>query len=253
MQLPYCSQYTGSHPSASQYPCQYLDALDISTASERSFAVITRISRREEVRTLSVTACCAQSRQPLARTAQRRVCGYDDHVQHCKFLFNDTADHTTFVANIEDYTMMVDHTVQAPSLGVSGAREALLLHVGVPCVLTMCMRFPGSARLLHGRIHVPNADSVCANATGAAQHAVRPVGLAVLSAAAFADTNSRTAPCVISPNVTRTNLDLFRIGYDCVWLGKLPHRLTLPAQHRNGHCGHEHGPPEGLELQNASF
>lgn len=52
-QLPYCTDYTGHSPSSVQLDCNFLDALDMVVAQEKSFLITTRVSEMFEVCTLA--------------------------------------------------------------------------------------------------------------------------------------------------------------------------------------------------------
>lgn len=98
-QLRYCDKYTGPNPARTRYDCEFQDAVDIFPTTERSFMVTTRVKEQ----------------------GQTRVC--NDTALQCEYLFRMDYKRTYFIADIERYTMLMDHTAQASVIDVHGARE----------------------------------------------------------------------------------------------------------------------------------
>ncbi len=76
-----------------------------------------------------------------------------DQAQYCSKLWRENQPPVRqFVADIERYTLLIDHTVQANTLGLSG-----------------------SARKLQGKVLVENNSGVCRRTPGACRRCARPV------------------------------------------------------------------------------
>lgn len=95
-QLRYCDKFVGPSPARTQYDCEFQDAVDIFPITERSFMVTTRVKEQ----------------------AQTRTC--DEHAISCRTLFAKNSSRTYFIADVESYTLLMDHTAQASVIDVHG-------------------------------------------------------------------------------------------------------------------------------------
>jgi hypothetical protein len=88
--LQYCRQDSESSYTGNTYPCEIYEATNAQIVSEKSMAIITRASTREE----------------------ELVCGQDDLV--CGRTYNSTSEgHKFYTAQSEAFSIMFDHAVTA--------------------------------------------------------------------------------------------------------------------------------------------
>ncbi len=152
--IPYCSQSSAPLPSAQ--PCAYWDGVQASSVQQASMLITTRVTELQQS-----LACAPQS-----------------NASNCAQLWVSTAPQVTqYVANIEDFTVLMDHSAQAPSLDLIA-----------------------SSRSVSGWLHVPNNNALCAQ----------------LPAVDVVDRTTRvtSAPCLVVPNNTipPTGLDVFALS-----------------------------------------
>ena len=96
-QLEYCTQANVSSRSFQPYKCRFWGSIEDATIFQSSAIFASRVTEYEQV-----DAC-----QPSEMVCDR--------------LWNNTKKKKTyFVADIESYTILFDHTVVAPNLGISG-------------------------------------------------------------------------------------------------------------------------------------
>lgn len=152
--LPYCDQYedAATKPyNGTRFPCTFWDAQAASQTYDTSVVLTTRVTQYAQELVCNATAAEA-----------------------CPFIYNITGEETYYVADVEDYTLLIDHTVQADAFGLYG-----------------------TARNLHSGLVQSLSASLCAetgrNATDARG---RP---------------TMNAPCFVQPHKTSTNLDFISV------------------------------------------
>jgi len=103
--LPYCESYTGKHPATEQFRCGYFEAWELPITMPGAVLLPTKFAKYNQV----------------------EVC--DIHVESCsrkyKFVDDDGNEQTgegkaepvygSFVANVEDFTLMIDHNFRTTS------------------------------------------------------------------------------------------------------------------------------------------
>jgi len=100
-ELPYCLGYSGqSSPSVPQEKCLYLDEYNLVKGSEAFGANSLMIPTR------------------YSETAQRQECKLSENCDHAYKFVNTT---TVFVADVESFTLLVDHAMHCDILDISGA------------------------------------------------------------------------------------------------------------------------------------
>lgn len=150
--LAYCSQSAEQY-KGNKWPCEYYENNGAGVVMSNGLLVVTRQTTSEEM---------------LVCTAANGTT--------CPHVFNATSRNTTYVADIEAYTVLVDHSVTA---------AALLKSVTKP------------SSTLRGRLNVKQSHSLCKEYHGY----VDLVGTK----------RTRKAPCYIKPNETSRNLDFFSL------------------------------------------
>lgn len=106
--LPYCNQYKGKNASAVQRDCKYFDALDLLTPMDLGYLVPSFLQIYDQV------AGC----KPTARNNYKCDRKYDftddkGNVQTGSDRAEPTGEY--FVADLEDFTLLIDHSFRANS------------------------------------------------------------------------------------------------------------------------------------------
>ncbi|KAJ8599890.1 hypothetical protein CTAYLR_002801 [Chrysophaeum taylorii] len=148
----YCAQSSATY-AGTQYPCEYYENIGAQVVMKSALLVVTRQTTYDE----------------------ELVCVAADETT-CPRVYNITSQETTYVADAERYTVLVDHSVVAASLAESVAR-------------------PSSK--LKGRLYVKNSHSLCREYDG-----YRDI---------VGSSKSRRAPCFVAGNETSRNLDFFSL------------------------------------------
>lgn len=150
--LVYCSQSAEQY-DGNKWPCEYYENNGAGVVMSNGLLVVTRLTSTEE--TLVCTAAGGTT---------------------CPHVYNSTSRNTTYVADVEAYTVLVDHSVTAASLS---------------------KRVTEPSSKLRGRLSVKRSHSLCEEYHGY----VSVVG----------SSRTRKAPCYIKPNETSRNLDYFSL------------------------------------------
>lgn len=172
--IPYCDGNKEKRPFK-KFQCINIDLIEASTSFENSVLVATRITE-----ILQKRVC---PREPKANTTTK-----------CKAIWKEMKPESKFfVADIEHATMMIDHSVTAPTIGISGTAR------GSP----------------QGYLHVPQNDELCKTTPSEHQDSFEsaitgPLGDMV-----------RGAPCMILPNSTASSESDKEKGFDVFTIGTL--------------------------------
>eukprot|EP00035_Acanthoeca_spectabilis_P023428 m.449312 g.449312 ORF g.449312 m.449312 type:complete len:446 (-) comp19801_c0_seq1:152-1489(-) len=151
---PYCSQ-SGTPCTKDCYPCLYWDAIEAKNVQGKSVLVTTHVQEIEQNR----SEC---SDDPTANQACYHI--WD----------NNGVPSDSYVAGIESFTMLLDHAIVTPTLGITA-----------------------TSRNMTGRLLIKSNDTLCAARNGYDNF--------------HGDTHKSTAPCYVEP-IQSLGLDFFTLG-----------------------------------------
>jgi hypothetical protein len=185
-QLPYCLQNRSHNDNGFQlYNCTNWDAIETKNIQDKSLLITTHVQEVNQSRD-----SCAED------TTTCKAGAPPQHLWH-----NTVVPQDEYIANIEKFTLLIDHSVHTPSIGVGAA-----------------------SRNMTGKLYVDNDDMLCATRGGVdANNRPQP-----------------TAPCYIIPRQSK-GLDFFTLktlmdagGVDLEALA-----VTSTIHNKNGTKSHE--------------
>lgn len=155
--LPYCNQSgVEQYYKGNKFPCEYYENIGAQVVTSGGLLVVTRQTTYEQ------TLVCTAS--------------LDDNNTFCPHVYDIDSSSTTYVADAERYTVLIDHSVIAASLNKRVARPSAHLR---------------------GRLYVKSSHSLCEEYQGYSD--------------VFGSKRTRKAPCYVTPNETSRNLDFFSL------------------------------------------